>query len=262
MKLAEVFYHLITFRKYMLKRKMGKITTFEVSPAKINLYNGKPHTIFKERCKKIYHNSSKKELIALFFNERRLIKDLFVVAGDWDLEATPFVEHETYQQMEELHRYNYNYEKTERYQEMMALIEDGESVKHKGPKMKSKEEVINRYFKRYISVFKSMEANGYLDKITDRIRDDLGRAGIGRNGEIIKMDKGRHRLAIAKILDIDTIPLKINYIHPQWIKKQLQQSSVNELNLDILRKSLKVVQERYNQDDLFTENNKANIKQL
>lgn len=40
--------------------------------------------------------------------------------------------------------------------------------------------------------------------------------GIGRNGELVYMG-GRHRLAIAKILEIESIPARINLRHEDWI---------------------------------------------
>jgi hypothetical protein len=40
---------------------------------------------------------------------------------------------------------------------------------------------------------------------------------IGRNGDLI-FNNGRHRLAIAKILDLDKIPVKITLRHKRWVE--------------------------------------------
>jgi len=48
--------------------------------------------------------------------------------------------------------------------------------------------------------------------------DDEITVGISRNGDIIFFD-GRHRLNIAKILNLKKIPVKILVIHPDFISK-------------------------------------------
>jgi hypothetical protein len=52
----------------------------------------------------------------------------------------------------------------------------------------------------------------WIQRLTDEISID-----IGRNGELLFVD-GKHRLAIAKILDLDTVPVSIIVRHKQWLK--------------------------------------------
>jgi len=52
---------------------------------------------------------------------------------------------------------------------------------------------------------------------------------IGRNGKFLFVD-GRHRLTIAKILDLDEIPIRISARHEQWqrIREQVANADVEE----------------------------------
>ncbi len=88
---------------------------------------------------------------------------------------------------------------------------------------------------RYVNVSRSMKKNGYLpEKSKDSIR-----VMIGRNGQIIKEGKGRHRLAIAKLLSIDKVIVKITHIHPKWLEKQQKTIQKSVPWIDLLNLSLK-----------------------
>jgi len=54
---------------------------------------------------------------------------------------------------------------------------------------------------------------------------------IGRNGEIYKGPSGRHRLCIAKISDIDLIPVRVHVRHSIWQKKRDTIDSCKNKNL-------------------------------
>ena len=55
---------------------------------------------------------------------------------------------------------------------------------------------------------------GYLDLLADEITVD-----IGRDGSLLFVD-GNHRLSIAKILDLDTVPVTILVRHSDWLDKR------------------------------------------
>lgn len=62
----------------------------------------------------------------------------------------------------------------------------------------------------------------------DRSKTDIV-LHIGRNGELLFVD-GNHRLAIAKILDIDSVPVRICVRHEEWqqIREQVANADVEE----------------------------------
>jgi hypothetical protein len=55
---------------------------------------------------------------------------------------------------------------------------------------------------------------GFLDALANEILVD-----IGRNGEFLFVN-GRHRLSIAKILDLETIPIVVLVRHEKWMNKR------------------------------------------
>lgn len=90
------------------------------------------------------------------------------------------------------------------------------------------EEVKNRY-KNIDELYKSINEEGY--KELEGI--DQVCVNIGRDGEIIFNGNGKHRLSIAKVLNIDEIPVRVLVRHKDWqeLRKQIvTTSSYEELN--------------------------------
>jgi len=79
---------------------------------------------------------------------------------------------------------------------------------------------------KYIeNLHQSMDENGYLTQEkapNDHRNKDIFHevsVNIGRNGEIIFNNRsGHHRLSLAKILDVDKIPVIVIARHKQWQK--------------------------------------------
>ena len=67
---------------------------------------------------------------------------------------------------------------------------------------------------------------GLLDVLTDEITLD-----IGRNGELLFVD-GRHRICLAKILDLEAVPVVILVRHTKWLE-QREKIYVNQLHPDL-----------------------------
>jgi len=90
---------------------------------------------------------------------------------------------------------------------------------------------LRRAFERVDALYESIDENGYrtmtelvdagvVDPRTHRLPEPLVRrdevtVDIGRDGQFLFVD-GRHRLAIAKILDLEMIPVRISARHTQW----------------------------------------------
>lgn len=224
--------------KFAIEKKLGDTVILNVNPADIKLYSMGPYRMFKNywQGKRRFFES----LNSFIFDRGEVMEWLYFIPGDWDLESVPFKKYHTYQHMEELYSHNYDYTKTRRYQEFMAKIEAGTSVEFKGRRLKSKEDLLNYYFQPYINVFKSMEEEGYLSSIFE----STGCVAIGRNGDLIKTANARHRLSIARLLGIKSIPVKLEYIHPLWRKKKYQ-GELNNISLNNLYSFLETIKSKY-----------------
>lgn len=92
----------------------------------------------------------------------------------------------------------------------------------------SERKIKNRFFK-YKKLFEEIKKNSYKSQIElgeslkgRKIYDEI-RIAIGRNGEFHYIcSSGNHRLAIAKVLRIDEIPVIVDGIHKEFIKNTSQ----------------------------------------
>ena len=141
---------------------------------------------------------------------------LFACPGDWDL-----VEHRNepfrLQQFKELFVDQLPYQESASYARMLSELEQF-GVTH-APKLRSKKE-IDEYYAGVYELFKSMQKNGYcrrpiLDHSSKREKEITVR--IGRNGELMKAGEGTHRLALARLLGLESVFVIIDIVHPQWI---------------------------------------------
>ena len=122
-----------------------------------------------------------------------------------------------------------SWENTELFQRFLTGINNGRSV-WKGCQSKNDlfqrcqhmdelyQKIQNKGFKTQLELFEEDGLKphhvGFLDLLTDEITVD-----IGRKGELLFVD-GRHRLCIAKILNLDAIPVFILVRHQKWFEKR------------------------------------------
>jgi hypothetical protein len=147
-----------------------------------------------------------------------------VVDGDWDTSQFRFHDLEIYQAIEGVILRDQKWEETTFYQNLLAglgksdnpwNIDDRESL-----------DARCRYIDDLIS---SIRQNGYQQaheivlpgeehsiKKDEKFGSEVS-VNIGRNGQYLFQD-GRHRLAIAQILKLDKIPVKVLVRHRQWVE--------------------------------------------
>lgn len=221
--------------KYLIDLRVGDPIFLNVDPAEIKLYNLEPQRIYKNYwlTEKNFYQS----LTSSFHDKDLFLKRLYLMPGQWDKTETLFRDYPTYQYMKDLYDNNFDYLKTRRYRELIDKIETGEVIEHKHFKMRSKEDVVEDYFKRYIGIFKSMEEKGYLPN-----KNNPGLVAIGRNGELIKTSRGRHRLSIAQLLGVKSVMVKVEFIHPEWMMKHYQG---DQLSVEVLQNALKDIQSEH-----------------
>jgi hypothetical protein len=221
--------------KYLIDLRLSDSIFLNVDPAEIKFYNLEPQRIYKNYWLK--EKDFLQSLTSSFHDKDLFLKRLYLIPGEWDKSGALFCDYPTYQYMKELFEHNFDYLKTKRYQELIVRIENGEVLKHKDFKMRSKEDVIADYFERYIEIFKSMAERGYISN-----KNNPGLVAIGRNGELIKTSRGRHRLSIAQLLGIKTIMVKVEFIHPEWMMKHYKD---DQLSVEVLQNALKDIQSEH-----------------
>jgi len=166
--------------------------------------------------------------------------DLFgrVKDGNWDQRTKLTVRKEyeeknpDYRQAAEVRQGCTTFENTVLYQSFKSHFNEGvewkntelyqwyDSGVYKPSKYKSG---LDEFFEKYDRIYERIATDGYKTQRElrtqpfpwDRYEEII--VDIGRNGEFLFVN-GRHRLSIAKILDLSKIPVVVSVRHKQWMK--------------------------------------------
>lgn len=137
-----------------------------------------------------------------------------VRAGNWDINNKLFENNWIYRALTKRFVDGYSWEKTS-YPDKYNF----------GSDYHSKEQFINERCSYVDELFKDIQHNGYNASITSENRPAPNRkqwfqdleplVAIGRTGEIYHVD-GTHRMSIAKILELPSIPVMVAVRHRRW----------------------------------------------
>lgn len=164
-----------------------------------------------------------------------------VAGGDWDRTEEKFVEYDLYQALQERFEEGCEWKETKFYDRVASQICEGKTKWG----CSSLEEFDERC-RDIDDLYASIRDHGYRSKreiastdadipVTDAhtitsssplAKYDEVAIDIGRDGELLFVD-GRHRLAIAKILDIERIPVRVVKRHVGWQEKRLAKPDDN-----------------------------------
>jgi hypothetical protein len=130
--------------------------------------------------------------------------------GDWDLRKEKFEDTYMYQSLVDRFVHKKPWEETHYF----SIIEDLNKNPNSYYNVFNRNELINvedpmKYLSQYDRIFRDIKNDGYREDNEKII------VNIGRNGEYMRHD-GAHRITMAKILDINTIPVQVNLRHKRW----------------------------------------------
>lgn len=139
----------------------------------------------------------------------------YVEDGNWDLRKVPCTIHST---VLDLFIRGKSFRETEQYKHMLEGLRLGKYEVCSGCRTESE---VDDYFAKLIQTFEDIKKNGY------KTQKELGNKGqneihilIDRNGQFIQTGGGTHRLSMAKLLNIEYVPIKITKIHYRWFANQ------------------------------------------
>lgn len=133
--------------------------------------------------------------------------------GDWDLCCRAFRDHPTFRFIQELYQSGFDAAATQRYRELCKRASErngGESPNDQ----RSMDEMIEDV-DRQRALFKSMQRDGYRSGMA---RHEIGFA-IARDGRLIKTANGNHRLAVAQLLELESVTMDLRYVHERWYQE-------------------------------------------
>lgn len=138
----------------------------------------------------------------------------FIVDGGWDRELVPLEEMDSHYAFFQRYAGSCEFSETAYYARISALYRSG-STKGGSPTI---EEWERRILSRYDAIYRSIKDNGF------KTQDDLGEPHgiaeeiaicIGRSGDLLFLN-GKHRLAMAKALELEKIPAVLVAVHREW----------------------------------------------
>ena len=181
----------------------------------------------------------------------KLGSDCDVLGSNWDTDLPRFEDTFPYNAFEEHFIENEPWEETEMYDFLEDMFEAGRSwggytsfpeAHERLDDIDALHDNIRRNgykTQREIQMNECDSPIGTPDWLMDRPPEDHEIAvDIGRNGEIIFED-GRHRLAIAKVLDLDTVPVQVVVRHSMWQQRREEVAENPEAYQDVSHPDLR-----------------------
>lgn len=130
--------------------------------------------------------------------------------------------------IESLVNVDWQVENTSAYQTFLAAADTQPHTRHK-IRLDS-EAKIQAYFDKIKSLYDSIKTQGLqVQRVANQanFRGSPIYVGIDADGQLFKLPSGKHRLAIAKILGLQSVPVVVNMIHADWIKKNMLKHQLN-----------------------------------
>lgn len=150
-----------------------------------------------------------------------------VVGGDWDLTTDRFADMDVYRAYERHFVEGVPWEDTDFFDRVVSEIESGNAMWE----CETREEFEERC-SRLDRLYESIRTGGYRSQAelrqagvsdpikrpdpikTERLKNEMT-VNVGRDGDIFFED-GRNRLSIVKLLDVDSIPVRVLWRHSDW----------------------------------------------
>lgn len=150
-----------------------------------------------------------------------------ISGGTWDIDALELTKNKKYQAVQAHFCEGISWEETGIIDHLHnKMVEEDRTIDG----CETKVDLEARY-ERVDSLYKSMKENGYQEQ--KHGSQDYVAVQIARDGEFLFAGSGHHRLFIAKILELDEIPVWIRTRHKEWqeIREEVRDSqSVDELS--------------------------------
>lgn len=178
--------------------------------------------------------------VSLDEDERpRHINDYFLCFADWSPALKPIAKSPVYIEAVQLLETGLDYKLTSAYQRYIKRLEKGVATARNRSPLDTVEK-INLYFERFVNLFSSIQRHGFLPledarhaaqplNTASAIRSwrtnygesDLGIA-IGASRELVALPGGQHRLAVALVLKLNSIPVQLRLVHATRFSKDIK----------------------------------------
>ena len=119
-----------------------------------------------------------------------------------------------------------DYKSTPRYRNMLTQLETRGYTRF--PRCESVAE-IESYYESVFQLADNMRHHGYQPSIETGAEGDID-VRIDRFGRMLKCGQGTHRLALARILKIPQVLVRVDLVHMQWLSKCMRTSTADTIS--------------------------------
>ena len=144
------------------------------------------------------------------------------MGGDWDQDTINLTKDNLlYESLVDRFEHGLTWEETQFYQEQLERLNRGECT-YGGS---STPEGLRSRYEEIDDIYKSMRRHGYISNqelIQNPSKEALNEVEvyIARDGEILFGNEGTHRIRLAKLLDLDSVAVRIIVRHTLWQEKR------------------------------------------
>ncbi|MEA2119182.1 hypothetical protein [Halovibrio sp. HP20-59] len=151
----------------------------------------------------------------------RPLSSAFIWSGDWDLRREDLRDGSRYRFISDIDAHRDDLTGSEAFRRLKEQVDEGHPwSSHQQGLLLDTEERILIYLRVYLKFMDDMALNGFEQQ---KGKDRLGVA-VSRNGRLIKINRGLHRLAMAQYLGLATVPVEVKAVHRDWWEKVTQKA--------------------------------------
>lgn len=133
--------------------------------------------------------------------------------GDWDQRLEPFTTSRRLHFIADIWEHRRNLLHSRSYHQLAEQLARGNPIaSHSDGILLDRPERILAYLRRYLLYMESMACFGFDSQLG---KDPLGVA-IDRHGRLVKINKGLHRMAMAQVLGVPEVTVRVRGIHRLW----------------------------------------------
>ena len=150
---------------------------------------------------------------------KRPSSSAFIWDGEWDQSRGDLRRGSRYRFISDLDEHRDDLSQTERFRQYRSRLESGHpwSSYQQGILLDTEEKIM-AYLRTYLGFLDDMAAHGFNAELG---KDDLGVA-VTRDGRLLKINRGLHRLAMAQRLGLASIPVVVRAVHRDWWERVVE----------------------------------------
>lgn len=144
----------------------------------------------------------------------------FLGYGDWSGILTKIQGSSIYSEALDLQKHNWDYKSSMYYTKYIKRFTANEPIRRQHNHLDTTQK-LNQYYERFCTLYHSIQEEGFLpqEQLPKDTKNKNIAIAIDKDWNIVKLAGAQHRVAIAKILNLTSIPVEVKMIHKELIKE-------------------------------------------